>query len=112
MEASRIRSLSTPHIALIIFSLSFAIYAFSPQGSPTAYNLKQAGEVARGSISVAPRGTFTDPFYSLPTGFTAHLSPAYVFLYSAGAKPFCHERAGANALRPLNLTLLPVQFAF
>src|SRR5258705_2048628 len=99
MQASRIRSLSTTHIALIIFSLSFAIYAFSPQGSPTAYNLQQAGEVARVSISVAERGTFTDPFYSLPTGFTAHVAPAYAFVYAAVAKLFGERSAGSRTLR-------------
>src|SRR5258706_16361397 len=111
MQASRIRSLSTTHIALIIFSLSFVIYAFSPQGSPTAYNLTQAGEVARVSVSVAERGTFTDPFYSLPTGFTAHVAPAYVFVYAAVAKVFGEGRAGAIALWSFNVGFLALQLA-
>lgn len=107
----RIRSLSTPHIALAIFSLSFAIYAFSPQGSPTSHSLTQAGEVARVSISVAERGTFTDPFYSLPTGFTAHVAPAYVFVYAAVAKVFGEGRAGAIALWSFNVGFLALQLA-
>ena len=111
MQAPRIRALSTTHIALIIFSLSFAIYAFSPQGSPTAYNLQQAGEVARVSISVAERGTFTDPFYSLPTGFTAHVAPAYVFVYATVAKLFGEGPAGAITLRLLNIGFLAFQMA-
>jgi len=104
-------SLSTAHIAIIIFILSFAIYAFSPQGSPMAYNLNQAGEVARVSISVAERGTFADPFSSLPTGFTAHVAPAYVFVYAAVATLFGEGRAGAAALRYLNIGFLALQFA-
>jgi len=111
MQASRISSLSTLHIALIIFSLSFAIYAFSPQGSPTSYTLTQAGEVARVSISVAERGTFTDPFYSLPTGFTAHVAPAYVFVYAAVAKLFGEGRAGAIVLWSFNVGFLALQLA-
>jgi hypothetical protein len=105
------RSLSTTHIAIIIFSLSFVIYAFSPQGSPTTYNLTQAGEVARVSISVAERGTFADPFSSLPTGFTAHVAPAYVFVYAAVAKLFGEGRAGAIALWSFNVGFLALQFA-
>ena len=105
------RTLSTTHIAIIIFSLSFLIYAFSPQGTPTSYSLLQPGEVARTSISVAQRGTFGDPFASLPTGFTAHVAPAYVFLYAGVAKLFGVGRAGAIALWSLNIGLLALQFA-
>ena len=105
------RSLSTAHLAIIIFSLSFLIYAYSPQGKPTAYNLTQAGEVARVSISVAERGTFGDPFSSLPTGFTAHVAPAYVFVYAAIARLFGEGRTGAIALWFLNVGFLSLQFA-
>src|SRR3981081_1737686 len=105
------RTLSTTHIAIIIFSLSFLIYAFSPQGTPTSYSLLQPGEVARTSISVAQRGTFGDPFASLPTGFTAHVAPAYVFLYAGVAKLFGVGRAGAITLWALNIGLLALQFA-
>ena len=109
--SSECRSLSTTHLAIIIFSLSFVIYAFSPQGSPSAYNLTQAGEVARVAISVADRATFGDPFSSLPTGFTAHVAPAYVLFYAAVAKLFGEDRAGAVALWSLNVGFLALQFA-
>jgi hypothetical protein len=95
----------------MLLSLSFAIYAFSPQGSPSACNLTQAGEVARVSISVAERGTFADPFSSLPTGFTAHVAPAYVFVYAAVAKLFGEGRAGAIALWSFNVGFLALQLA-
>jgi hypothetical protein len=105
------RSLSTTHLAILIFALSFLIYAFSPQGSPTIYNLAQPGEVARVSRSVAERGTFGDPFSAIPTGFTAHVAPAYVFVYAAVAKLFGMGRAGAIALWSLNVGFLALQFA-
>jgi len=104
-------SRSTMHLTIIIFSLSFLIYAFSPQGTPSTYDLTQAGEVARVSISVAERGTFGDPFSSLPTGFTAHVAPAYVFVYAAVARLFGEGRAGAIALWSLNVGFLALQFA-
>src|ERR1700680_4989307 len=104
------RSLSTTHLAIIIFGLSFLIYAFSPQGSPASYELVQAGEVARGSIIVAQRGAFGDPYSSLPTGFTAHVAPGYVFLYAAFAKLFGVGTAGAITLWSLNVGFLALQF--
>jgi hypothetical protein len=105
------RSLSTTHLAILIFALSFLIYAFSPQGSPTIYNLAQPGEVARVSRSIAERGAFGDPFAAIPTGFTAHVAPAYVFVYAAVAKLFGMGRAGAIALWSLNVGFLALQFA-
>jgi hypothetical protein len=106
-----LQSLSTTHIAIIVFTLSFLIYAFSPQGSPDTYDLNQAGEVARVAVSVAERGTFADPFSSLPTGFTAHVAPAYVFVYAAVAKLFGMARAGAIVLWSFNVGFLALQFA-
>src|SRR5260221_8708009 len=105
------RSLSTTHLAILIFTLSFLIYAFSPQGSPTIYNLAQPGEVARVSRSVAERGTFGDPFSAIPTGFTAHVAPAYVFVYATVAKLFGEGPAGAITLRLLNIGFLAFQMA-
>src|ERR1700680_1530073 len=105
------RSLSTAHLAIVIFGLSFLIYAFSPQGSPTTDDLVQAGEVARVAVSVAQRGTFADPYSSFPTGFTAHVAPAYVLFYAAVAKLFGVGRAGAITLWSLNVGFLALQFA-
>jgi hypothetical protein len=105
------RSLSTTHLAIVIFSLTFLIYAFSPQGRPATHNLTQPGELARVSISLAERGAFADPFSSLPTGFTAHVAPAYVLVFAAVAKLFGEGRSGAFALWCLNVGFLALQFA-
>jgi hypothetical protein len=104
-------SLSTTHVAIIIFCLSFLIYAFSPQGSPSFRSLIQGGEIARVAISVAQRGTFADPYAALPTGFTAHVAPAYVFVYASVAKLFGVDKAGAFALWFLNVGFLSLQLA-
>jgi hypothetical protein len=105
------RSLPTTYLAILIFSLSFLIYAFSPQGSSTTHGLVQGGEVARVAISVVQRGTFADPFAALPTGYTAHVAPAYVFLYAAVAKLFGVGSAGAITLWSLNVGFLALQLA-
>jgi hypothetical protein len=106
-----VQSLSTTHLAILIFGISFLIYAVSPQGSPATYDLVQPGELARVSISVVQRETFADPFAALPTGFTAHVAPAYVMLYAGIGKVFGVGRAGATALWSLNVGFLALQFA-
>jgi cbb3-type cytochrome oxidase subunit 3 len=105
------RSLSTTHLAFIIFSLSFLIYAISPQGRPAFHDLLQGAEITRVALSVAQRGTFADPFHALPTGLTAHVAPAYVLLYALVAKLFGVSKAGAIALWSLNIGFLAVQLA-
>jgi len=85
---------------------------FLRREAPTIYNLAQPGEVARVSRSVAERGTFGDPFSAIPTGFTAHVAPAYVFVYAAVAKLFGMGRAGAIALWSLNVGFLALAVRF
>jgi hypothetical protein len=103
--------LSMTQVAIVIFSLSFLIYAFSPQGSPSLRGFGQGGEVARVAVSVAQRGSFADPYGALPTGFTAHVAPAYVFLYASVAKLFGVGKAGAFGLWFLNVGFLALQLA-
>jgi hypothetical protein len=103
--------LTTTHLAIIIFSLSFLIYAFSPQGSPAFYDLLHGGEVNRVALSVARQGTYADPYQSLPTGPTAHAAPAYVFLYALIIKLLGVGRAGSITLWSLNVGFLAIQLA-
>ena len=59
------RSPSPAVLAVLIFVLSFLIYAFSPQGRPEFSTLIQGGEVARVALRVAQQGAFADPYQSL-----------------------------------------------
>jgi hypothetical protein len=105
------RALSTTQVVIIIFSLSSLIYAVSPQGWPAFYDLHHGGEVTRVALSVAQSGTFADPYQSLPTGPTAHVAPAYVFLFAPIAKLLGIGAAGAIALWLLNVGFLGLQLA-
>jgi hypothetical protein len=104
-------SLSTAHLAIIIFGLSFLIYAFSPQGRPAYSDLSRGAEITRVALSVAQEGSFSHPFYSLPTGPTAHTAPAYVLLYALVAKVFGIGGTGARVLWILNVGFLALQLA-
>jgi hypothetical protein len=101
---------STTQFTILLFAACALVYAISPQGRPQP-DLLQWGEVTRVALNVAERGTFGDPFQSLPTGATAHTAPAYVLLFAAVAKLFGTGRAGASVLWALNIGFLALQLA-
>jgi len=101
---------STTRLTVFLFAACALVYALSPQGKPQP-DLLQWGEVTRVALNVAQRGTFADPFQSLPTGPTAHTAPAYVLLFAAVAKLFGTGRAGASILWALNIGFLALQLA-
>ena len=105
------RRFSTAQLGLLIFCASFLIYMVSPQGHPSFTDLKHGAEVMRVSLSLAHTGDFSDPFFSLPTGPTAHPAPAYVFVYAAVARLFGEGLAGARILWALNIGFLALQLA-
>lgn len=104
------RDLSPTRLTILLFAACALVYAISPQGKPQP-DLLQWGEVTRVALNVAQRGTFGDPFQSLPTGPTAHTAPAYVLLFAAVAKLFGTGRAGAIVLWALNIGFLALQLA-
>jgi hypothetical protein len=106
----QIGGISTTRLAAFLFAACALVYAISPQGKPQP-DLWQWGEVTRVALNVAQRGTFADPFQSLPTGPTAHTAPAYVMLFAAVAKLFGTGRAGASVLWALNIGFLALQLA-
>ena len=105
------RSLSTTHLTIILFVLIAPIYALSPHGRPSLRYLTQGAEMTRVALNVAQSGNFADPYEAMPTGPTAHVAPAYVFLYALVAKLFGIAEAGATALWLLNIGFLALQLA-
>jgi hypothetical protein len=105
------RTLTLTQLTLIVFTLIFVIYAFSPQGSPAFSSLPRAGEVVRVGLNVAHTGAFANPFYPLPTGPTAHNAPGYVLLFALVTKVFGEGLAGAIAIWSLNVGFLALQLA-
>jgi hypothetical protein len=103
--------LSLRRLAILLFAASCLLYAFSPQGKPLYPDLVQGAEVSHIAISLAQYGTFSDPFFSGPTGPTAHTPPAYVFLYALVADLFGIGWAGVIVLSALNVGFLALQLA-
>ena len=103
--------LKLPHLSLLIFTVTYVLYAFSAQGNPPSFEMPRAGEVVRVALSVARSGEFADPYNSFPTGPTAHPAPGYVLVFAAVAKVFGEGYAGAIVLWALNLAFLALQLA-
>lgn len=98
-------------LALLIFAVSFLVYAISPQGRPRFSDLAKGAEISRVALSVARDGSFANPFYPLPTGYTAHTAPVYVLLYAGVAKVFGIGWLGSRVLWALNIGFLALQLA-
>jgi hypothetical protein len=105
------RRLTVGRLALLIFAASFAIYAASPQGRPRFSDLEKGAEISRVALSVARDGSFANPFFPLPTGYTAHAAPVYVLLYALVAKMFGIGWMGSRVLWALNVGFLALQLA-
>ena len=105
------RSFSLRGLSTAIFLVACLVYSLSPQGRPRFSDLAKGAELSRVAMSVARDGTFANPFYPLPTGYTAHAAPAYVFLYAGVARVFGVGLAGSRALWALNVAFLGLQLA-
>jgi hypothetical protein len=105
------RQLTVGRLALLIFVASFLIYAVSPQGQPRFSDLEKGAEISRVALSVARDGSFANPFFPLPTGYTAHAAPVYVLLYALVAKMFGIGWMGSRVLWALNVGFLALQLA-
>ena len=103
--------LSLAKLTVLIFVVSAVIYAISPQGRPSFSDMTKGAEIPRVALTLVQEGSFAHPFYALPTGPTAHTSPAYVFLYAAVAKLFGIGWTGARVLWALNICFLALQLA-
>src|SRR5579871_5340784 len=105
------RRLPLSRLALLIFALSCVVYAFSAQGRPRFSDLEKGAEISRVALSVARDGSFANPFYPLPTGYTAHAAPVYVLLYAGVAKICGIGWMGSRVLWALNIVFLALQLA-
>lgn len=111
IEGALLRCLPLRRLALLIFAVACVVYALSAQGRPRFSDLEKGAELSRVALSVARDGSFANPFYPLPTGYTAHAAPAYVFLYAGVARAFGVGLAGSRVLWALNVAFLALQLA-
>jgi len=103
--------ISLVRITILIFVAVCLIYAISPQGKRSYSDLDHGAEITRIAMNVVREGSFAHPFYSLPTGPTAHAAPAYVLLYALVGKVFGIALTGAIVLWALNVGFLALQLA-
>jgi hypothetical protein len=76
------------HWCVTVAAASFLILAALPEGRLVDLAVPFGAEVMRVVRSLAAHGTFADPFSSINTGVTAHVAPAYPFLYSLILRAF------------------------
>lgn len=103
--------LTLPWLVALIFAATCVIYALSPQSKPLYSDLIQGAEMPHVALSLVRHGSFADPFFSLPTGPTAHTPPVYVFLYALVAKLFGIGWTGVYVLTALNVVFVALQLA-
>src|SRR5258705_10897398 len=106
-----VRDLSLTQLSVLIFAASFLAYAVSSQGRPTFFDLRHGAEITRVALTLAQQGDFAHPYFSLPTGPTAHTAPGYVLLFALVAKMFGIGWSGAAILWTLNVGFLALQLA-
>ena len=106
-----VSGISLTRLTVLIFGATYLIYAISPQGRPSYSDLNHGAEITRVALSVVQEGSFAHPFYSLPTGPTAHTAPVYVLLYACVGKVFGIGWTGARVLWALNIGFLALQLA-
>jgi len=106
-----LREMSLLHTSIIVFALSFLIYAFSPQGAPLVWDFPHGGEMVRIARTLAATGAYANPYSSAPTGLSAHAAPGYVFFYAAILKLLGGGFAGQETIWAFNLGFLALQLA-
>jgi len=94
-----------PHWCIVVFAVSFLILAVLPEGRLNELTVPTGGENIRVARSLAFSGAFADPFATMKTGTTAHVAPAYPFLYSLALRMF-----GTGYVALLTLWALNVGF--
>lgn len=70
------------HWCILITAASFLLLTLLPEGRLNDLGDVPSSEAVLVARSLAANGTFANPFVSMKTGVTAHVAPAYPFLYS------------------------------
>src|SRR2546430_661959 len=103
------------HWCTVVAAVSFLVLATLPEARLNDFDVPTGGESVRIARSLAFHGTFADPFATMKTGVSAHIAPAYPFLYSLVLRLFgTHYTAllilwaGSLACLALQLGLLPL----
>lgn len=94
-----------------IFAISTAAHILGGGWLKDNTPLDTYGEAGRVALSLATTGTFSDPWPALPTGPTAHVAPAYPYLFGALIGLFGVGHRGWWAIHLLTLAMFAGQWA-
>ena len=104
-------SWSLPHLCVVIFAISFVLFAVSPEGRLADLSVPFSGEAVRVARSLAVNGAFENPFASMKTGPTAHVAPVYPLFYALFLKILGTGYTSLCALWAVNIGFLALQMS-
>src|SRR2546430_1525084 len=97
------------HWCTVVAAVSFLVLATLPEARLNDFDVPTGGESVRIARSLAFHGTFADPFATIKTGVTAHIAPAYPFLYSLVLRLFGTHYTALLILWAASLACLALQ---
>lgn len=100
-----------PHLCVVIFAVSFVMFAVSTEGRLADLSVPFGGEAVRVARSLAVNGRFENPFASMNTGPTAHVAPVYPFIYALFLKVLGTGYTSLWALWAVNIGFLALQMS-
>jgi hypothetical protein len=86
--SERFPTWTLPHWCVVVTAASFVVLTLLPEGRLNDFDVSSGSEAVLVARSLAAHGSFADPFASMKTGLTAHVAPAYPFLYSLVLRAF------------------------
>jgi len=102
---------SLAKICIVIFAVSFLLFAISPEGRLQDLSVPFGGESVRVARSLAANGAFANPFAMMKTGETAHVAPVYPALYAVVLRLMGDGYTALLVLWALNIGFLALQMA-
>jgi hypothetical protein len=97
------------HWCIVITATSFLLLTILPDGRLNDVDVPSGSEAVLVARSLAAHGTFADPYAAMKTGLTAHVAPAYPFLYSLILRVFGTGRIALQIAWACNVLFFALQ---
>src|SRR5712664_1683563 len=97
------------HWCILITAPSFLLLTVLPDGRLNDLDVPSGSEAVLVARSLAAHGTFADPYAAMKTGLTAHVAPAYPFLYSLILRAFGTGRIAMQIAWACNVLFFALQ---
>ena len=99
------------HWCIVITAASFLLLTILPDGRLNDLDVPSGSEAVLVARSLAAHGTFADPYAAMKTGVTAHVAPAYPFLYSLILRAFGTGRIAMQIAWACNVLFFALQMS-